>query len=971
MSLFDQFENERVDDIGALTSSRKAQDVVLPVVLEKGYVSAVRESQLQVLPMFSLDRVQFPLNFPVVNILSLAVSNNFLVFAVDNAVPGSGKNPGHGQRIYRIDLGSSDNIDELDPGLKQKGDKIRKIFLDPTAKHLLFTTDAGDNYYLHEKWKKPRLLSKYRGIQIESVAWGKPRQTDEESTGVMLLGSRQGSIYEAELRATDEFFKKEERYFRHVYQMSEAAPVSSIRYEQFPAVSNKYVVFAATTHNLYQFIGNVADGDVDRGMFAELFRAYEDHPASVQEMPGDRQDSDLQFWSPFIKETGYPSMPKSFGWLADPGLYCGDLVFGNQAIGDSVINNAQLLPYPRASEGHDGTSTDSPQTSIATASPLAISITEFHYVLLYDTTVKAVNALNGEVDYTETIPLEFGEFVLGMSVDSIKSTYWIYTNLALYELIITDEDRDIWGIYLTRKSFDAALSYAKTPAQKERVIIAQADYHFSHQRYMLSATYYARSSSISFEEVVLKFIENDEREALKHYLLQKLESLRGQGMTQVTLISTWLVEIFVNRLNELRDELHNARATFTNMSRAPELNTNLTEAESDLRRLEEENTIALDDFRQFLRKYKTRLDHRTTANIIESHGRTDDLLFFLELVGDNEKVISHYLQQHNYHKALEIVSHQNKVDVWYKFSPALMEQIPFETVNAWIRNPNLNPRHLLPALLKYDAGMSLGKSGNEGENQAVRYLKYVIEKLGNTDGAVHNYLIGEYVKNCKSGNENSLLEFLKSQKDHPHFSLPHAMRLTTRHNLSHSTIYIYSLMSLPEAAVQLSLATHNLPLAQQNANHPSLPPEGRKKLWLQIARYVIHQKRDIPTALQFLRESECLKIEDILPLFPDFVTIDSFKDELLSALASYDERVEELRGLMDEAMQSAESIRIDVRELRHRYAVVEAGSLCKECQQPVLTRGFYIFGCGCAWHGSCLADHVSMMALFFHCFLTE
>lgn len=41
-------------------------------------------------------------------------------------------------------------------------------------------------------------------------------------------------------------------------------------------------------------------------------------------------------------------------------------------------------------------------------------------------------------------------------------------------------------------------------------------------------------------------------------------------------------------------------------------------------------------------------------------------------------------------------------DVFYKFSPVLMENDPYETVNVWMRQSNLNPRHLIPALLRYD-----------------------------------------------------------------------------------------------------------------------------------------------------------------------------------------------------------------------------------------------------------------------------
>jgi len=46
-------------------------------------------------------------------------------------------------------------------------------------------------------------------------------------------------------------------------------------------------------------------------------------------------------------------------------------------------------------------------------------------------------------------------------MDFIKDSYWVFTTHSLYEILITDEDRDVWKIYLKQKMFDAALSFTK------------------------------------------------------------------------------------------------------------------------------------------------------------------------------------------------------------------------------------------------------------------------------------------------------------------------------------------------------------------------------------------------------------------------------------------------------------------------------------------------------------------------------
>ena len=71
--------------------------------------------------------------------------------------------------------------------------------------------------------------------------------------------------------------------------------------------------------------------------------------------------------------------------------------------------------------------------------------------------------------------------------------------------------------------------------------------------------------------------------------------------------------------------------------------------------------------------------------------------------------------------------------------------------------------------------------------------------------------------------------------------------------------------------------------------------------------------------MAFLRECELLKIEDVLPFFPDFVLIDDFKDEISAALTEYNEHIEDLKHEMDSATQSAEAIRRDIRDLRNKY----------------------------------------------------
>lgn len=72
-------------------------------------------------------------------------------------------------------------------------------------------------------------------------------------------------------------------------------------------------------------------------------------------------------------------------------------------------------------------------------------------------------------------------------------------------------------------------------------------------------------------------------------------------------------------------------------------------------------------------------------------------------------------------------------------------------------------------------------------------------------------------------------------------------------------------------------------LAMAEADKVEDDEDLRKKLWLMVAKHVIEQEKgakreNIRKAIAFLKETDgLLKIEDILPFFPDFALIDDFK----------------------------------------------------------------------------------------------
>lgn len=115
--------------------------------------------------------------------------------------------------------------------------------------------------------------------------------------------------------------------------------------------------------------------------------------------------------------------------------------------------------------------------------------------------------------------------------------------------------------------------------------------------------------------------------------------------------------------------------------------------------------------------------------------------------------------------------------------------------------------------------------------------------------------------------------------------------------------------------------------------------------------------------MRFLDNTDLLKIEDILPFFPDFVVIDDFKDEICTALEGYSNHIDVLKGEMDEATHNAESIKQDIAALQKRFITLDTSEKCSVCRQILMTRQFYVFPCQHTFHADCLIGLVCILRL--------
>ncbi|KAI0652186.1 Pep3/Vps18/deep orange family-domain-containing protein [Trametes meyenii] len=881
-------------------------------------------------PIFQLGEVQCPLSAPLV---SLVVSSDSLFMGLANNL------------IIEIELSRAEQFIRIQIPRKPTEFSIYKLFLDPSGRHLLVTSMQGENWYFYRGWKKPKQLKGFKMI-IESVAWNKAAllsSTHSTSTREMLIGARNGTIYEAVLDAEEDFFKSQERYLQPVFTLPERHPVTGLKFDTFPPLDpKKALVLVTTPTRIYQFVG-IPDRRSDEGgrVFSALFASYRDAAPKIVELPGSIDYSELHVYSPNADQAY--SLPRIVAWMNAAGIYHGNLDFESNT--DDLIDGAQLLPYP-ATVSSPSLSPTRNNTAPNNA-PISMALTEFHFLLLYRDRVLGVSNLNEQLAYEELLPLKPNEQVRGLTSDPVRKTYWVYTDQAIWEVGVTNEHRDVWKIYLEKGRFDAALQYANSASQRDQIMSAQAKAFFNEGRYFQAAQCYAQCS-VPFEEVTLKSLDAGERDALRSYLISRLERTRKTDLSQRMMLATWLVEFYLSKCNELDDLVASESVS------------------QDVDNLLAERAILEDDLRHFFETYKANLDAHTVYELIQGHGRTDMYLHYATVIGDFERVVEHWVMEEEWTKAIDVINRQSKLGLYYRFAPVLMRQAPKETVDSWLRQRALDPLRLVPALLR----LQHAPRDPLSPNHAVRYLNHVIFEQGNTSPTIHNLMITFFASTPSTSTASStsqnhpeddgpLLRFLSTAPSDPltgkpYYDLDYALRLCKQGGRTQPCVHIYSKMGLWENSVDLALEKGDLELAKINADMPEDDDQLRKKLWLKIAKYVVQDKQDIKMAMRFLENTDLLKIEDILPFFPDFVVIDDFKEEICTALEGYSAHIDALKGEMDEATKNAEAIRQDIAALQRRFITVDAQERCSSCALALMTRQFYVFPCHHTFHADCL-----------------
>ena len=765
-----------------------------------------------------------------------------------------------------------------------------------------------DLIYLNHKSSKIKSSSKIRGNLVTAIAWNNLNDS-ENVTGTILLGTTRGHIIETEFDSGEDhmFTHSLEKYWKQVYDLGKGnsqnvhpVAITALEFHRVKGQSKAYFVLATTPDRLYQFLGNIDDPDA-RPLLVNVFKNISNGPDQFLELPSTVKHSTLAcFYETKVagkQEAAIPLFPSKFAWLTGGGIYAGNidpyssnaagldssrgvLASNKQGPGETVTIDCQLLPLLKENQLSDNGEVEIPRSMV---------LTEFHAVLAYPNRVVAICLLNEAIVFEDEPDLSSGR-LKGVTRDVVSGTLYAFTDYAIYQYSVEREERHVWKIFLQKGDIESAERYCLgDEAKLDQVRTKKAEKFYDKRKYVESALCYAMTHC-SFEEVALKFmhpeVEKDGQTALLTFLKKRLETVKSSEKTQLTMLVVWLFEIYLNMIGN--------KSSTQRTRLLGDIDAEDIEVVEDA--LDDQTSEELFSLMKIPKVAECISSNRATFyDLLNSHGDKKNLIRFAQELQDFDRVIKMHLQDGEYGSVLDVLEIQlakrNKPDLFYTYGPLLMPEVPRRFVDSIIRQgSSLVPVKLIPSLVV--------SYRDDQELEAIRYLEFCVKNMGSKERAIHNYLLSLYIKHQKE-NVLKYLDWSGNNQDEIFYDINYALRLCTEEQelLRSACVRLHCILGQLDQAVELALmdaesdglqqAMGCLKFAKINADSNEANDKARR-IWLRIARYVVQDKNDIKQAMAFLRECDGLvKIEDILPFFPDFVTIDHFKDAICDSLQEY------------------------------------------------------------------------------------
>ena len=954
---------------------------------------------------FPLNRFNLPLSQQNVNVLSMSTSKKYIYLVTERS------------ELLRFESETLKPIQQafnIDPPQSPPNfyENLTKIWTDREGNHSIIRYNGGI-YYFNSNGSFVKELKSLNGIEVCAVGFDDANK-DANSTGNFLVTDYLNNIYECNI-LIDKFenngdfklkdnadklvtlsFKESENEDDDDYYINDPRKknydrIYGIKFfrtikTNIEKNENECYIIAVTKNRLYQFLGpGLTSFRQILGRFVRNPLLFNDcckyFPQGIRRK-GDFTGTDLDILYKTVqrnidgKKSIIIDIFNQFGWKTESGYCFSQFEYNTEKNTGGLPNelkNFTVIPFARIIKGERETGIE----------PKHIVQTNNHIFLLFQDCITVISKLTSNIIHTQYCQTEFNQ-MLYHEFGKDNGIIILTSKNGLYQISLKDENNEIWKDYLEIGNYETAQQLCDSNKLKLKINKIDAEYEFDENNSGEKAAEKFANSDEKFEIVCLKYLMRNDLKGLKKYLekymainLHREEKKKKQekkkeednddennenkekkkeDTLQLNLICTWILEIFINQIKEKKDS-------------------------------------KIDDFRELVRNNLPYLEPSLIYQLLQSYGRIDEFIEFASLMGDFEKVILYFINQGEIGMAIEKLT-------WFasfsddKETIKTLTNIFLENCHIFFKNNPKESISLLQQRLKdvsmeriVQAIMSTTDKDNDKDNnensdnkiidkkkvensQAIlSYLKSLIEKpkVGEEEESnIHNLYI--YYLSRNKANQEAILDYLKGplknddndfnyyhKKKEALFQLDYAKKLFKNNPPAYSLVL--ALMQKYAEGVRTALmqktdeCTQIAKFIASNAPGEKL----RKKLWIDI--FSVDNQNEFKQALDIMKESKILKIEDVLPHITDTIKIEEFKKQISNCINEYEANIKKLKEDINDYNKTAENIKGDIYRVKKKSIEIQYSNCkCEICQAYIKDKNMFLFPCGHKFDMNCIRD---------------
>lgn len=921
-------------------------------------------------PKFDIEPVQ--LQFALNNLCNLKVQSNVMFIILEKTV-------------FKIDLNNPSIVKlfEFNTNIL-----ITNCWLSPNGQHFIVQINHSTYYYLHNSYDKFKILPKFKSLNIKTIVF----PNDEDLvTNDFLIVTNDDSVLIGSIKSHVEDNKKDDKYIKLVYNSTK--PVVNVCF-----TNNNCQINLFTAEETLQW-------DCFDNSYNEMVKVFKTIPKIT---PHKKVINLVSKKNEFVLITNdkFSSIDTlNFKPANDitSNLNAGGVITAHHVC---FLNTSQeeLIIYSKLSKDE-----------------MRIPLPEKVLGIVNDTNSETYWIYSKQNIYelvisNESIKVWYDYYKLGKFEESLKCLEADHdTNLLKKDMVYIKQGYD----FLQKGAFginqlDKTMIHYQIKGIK---ILAQLSEPFEKICLMLiNLNLGSLSERLLIEYLLVKF-----------YYSKNIE----KNFIRITVLSSWIVELMLRNIHHLesklsldksqekvsRDEENILKEFNDQFYSFLNLNYKNFDANTIYRIMKDLNySSKMIYFAELLKDYEFILNYyiesedwdNSVKSLIKMHGDKmyEEVIYekaTVLLINYPEKTIDLWLKfDLNYEKLLPslLIYNKQSISIFENYSIIFLQKLIF---NKNIKNKNINS-HYLSLLITYPVlnlsnVLEVENDPNKFINkQIIRFLNFAKFEKNLYDPEFILRLCIDYKKV-----EPAIIILINDLK-----LFEPALKLSIENKLDTSSMFILN---------KFNDFLKNEDFRGNRLQHHNF--NQGKKLWLLFSKYLINEvingktfdfdtgnsrevdpikklteqivnegdsvednqslgeinNQSMNKVLRYLLDSSycqpigsnLLSLKDLLPLFPESIMVNNFKEEIITSLNQYNNRINQLSIEMKESLDISNNLKNQILESNESLAkgkiftIIEPGEPCNLCNNLLVSKNFITFpNCHHSFHKDCLIKYFLM-----------